>query len=99
MSNEELQAVASKALLLHPRTSNREPPPEDTEEFLSLLFKQDTLAHQVGQNFPFDLTRSQKEVLREFIEDFHSKVESHGSMCRLLQGDVGSGARHVPPLP
>lgn len=45
------------------------------------------LARQLVDSLPFELTRSQKRVIREIAED----MASPRPMNRLLQGDVGSG--------
>ncbi len=41
----------------------------------------------VLKNFPFDLTKDQKKVLKDLDQD----LRSNNRMFRLLQGDVGSG--------
>lgn len=46
-----------------------------------------TLARQLVDSLPFDLTRAQKKV----INDISSDMKSPKPMNRLLQGDVGSG--------
>lgn len=46
------------------------------------------------KNLPFDLTNSQKKVLKEIRKDIGSKAQ----MSRLLQGDVGSGKTIVALL-
>jgi ATP-dependent DNA helicase RecG len=45
------------------------------------------LAHQLVQSLHFQLTKAQRKVLREIIDDLKSPYP----MNRLLQGDVGSG--------
>ncbi len=47
----------------------------------------DRLNREFLKRLPFDLTGSQKEVLKEVRDDMESKIP----MRRLLQGDVGSG--------
>lgn len=45
------------------------------------------LAHQLVHSLHFELTRAQRKVLREIVDDLKSPYP----MNRLLQGDVGSG--------
>jgi ATP-dependent DNA helicase RecG len=45
------------------------------------------LAHQLVRSLHYELTKAQRKVLREIIEDLKSPYP----MNRLLQGDVGSG--------
>ncbi len=45
------------------------------------------ISKKVLDNFPFDLTNSQKKVLEEINKD----LRSHTRMFRIIQGDVGSG--------
>jgi len=46
-----------------------------------------TYTTKLKNSLPFELTKAQKRVIREFVEDMTSKKQ----MNRLLQGDVGSG--------
>ncbi|MBN1327440.1 MAG: ATP-dependent DNA helicase RecG [Candidatus Cloacimonetes bacterium] len=46
-----------------------------------------TLTTRLKESLPFELTRAQKRVIREIVEDMTSARQ----MNRLLQGDVGSG--------
>lgn len=46
-----------------------------------------TLARQLVESLQFELTRAQKRVLREIVDDLKSPCP----MNRLMQGDVGSG--------
>ncbi|MCU0427302.1 MAG: DEAD/DEAH box helicase, partial [Candidatus Kapabacteria bacterium] len=52
------------------------------------------LARTLLELLPFDLTKAQKRVLREIVEDMRSTKP----MNRLLQGDVGSGKTVVALL-
>jgi ATP-dependent DNA helicase RecG len=54
----------------------------------------DALRTQLARMLPFELTRAQKRVLREIGAD----LRSPHPMCRLLQGDVGSGKTVVAML-
>lgn len=47
----------------------------------------ETVSSEFEKNLPFELTGSQKEVIREIAKD----VAQDSPMRRLLQGDVGSG--------
>ncbi|MDA3812455.1 MAG: ATP-dependent DNA helicase RecG [Spirochaetaceae bacterium] len=47
----------------------------------------DGFQNKLEQSLPFQLTADQKQVLREIKSD----MESSTAMCRLVQGDVGSG--------
>lgn len=53
-----------------------------------------TLATRVYKHFPFKLTKAQKRVTAEIVED----LTSDKPMNRLLQGDVGSGKTIVAIL-
>lgn len=46
-----------------------------------------SLARQLLQSLPFELTQAQRKVIREITDD----MQSTSPMNRLLQGDVGSG--------
>ncbi len=46
-----------------------------------------TFTTHLKKNLPFELTKAQKKVIREIVEDMTSKHQ----MNRLLQGDVGAG--------
>lgn len=53
-----------------------------------------TLTSFIEKKFPFELTKGQKEALKEIRED----LSSEHKMLRLLQGDVGSGKTIVSLL-
>ena len=50
--------------------------------------------NQILKNLSFELTNSQKQVLREIIDDFLSE----NPMNRMIQGDVGCGKTIVSIL-
>jgi ATP-dependent DNA helicase RecG len=57
-------------------------------------YKSKGLYEDILKNFPFDLTTSQENVLKQIISD----MSSNSQMNRLLQGDVGSGKTIVALL-
>jgi len=52
------------------------------------------LADRFRSLLPYQLTRSQEEVVKQVFSD----MESHRPMCRLVQGDVGSGKTVVAAM-
>ncbi len=57
-----------------------------TEE-AKLIKKDPKIGETLRALLPFELTQAQRRVFREIVEDCSSGIP----MCRLLQGDVGSG--------
>ncbi|MEP2025293.1 ATP-dependent DNA helicase RecG [Reichenbachiella sp.] len=61
---------------------------DQKEVHKGIIFQKSHLVHEFYENhIPFELTKSQKQVIKEIYTDLHSGYQ----MNRLLQGDVGSG--------
>ena len=56
-----------------------------------ILARPGDLTRRLVESLPFDLTRAQRRVLKEILQDLRSGRPMH----RLLQGDVGSGKTMV----
>ena len=61
---------------------------EQVDRYKGLIFTKSHLVHDFYENhIPFELTNSQKNVIKEIYSDLKSGYQ----MNRLMQGDVGSG--------
>lgn len=57
-------------------------------------FREQTVINRIIQELPYELTKAQKKVLNEVLQDLHGERV----MSRLIQGDVGSGKTIIAVL-